>query len=107
MVDDARGQYEAIASELTAVGAATAGQMFGMPTLKTRGKAFAGLYQGAMVFKLDVEARERALGLAGAHRFDPSGRGRPMKEWVVVPAEHAGEWSGLADNALEFVIGAA
>lgn len=106
MVIDALGSYEAVAVELTATGAATAGQMFGMPTLKTRGKAFAGLYRGAMVFKLDAEARERALGLIGARRFDPMG-GRPMKEWVVVPAEHAGEWSALADAALRYVIGTA
>lgn len=105
MVSEARGHYDAIAADLTAAGAATAGQMFGVPTLKARGKAFASLYREAMVFKLDAVARERALGLAGAHRFDPMG-GRPMREWVVVPVEHAAAWSELADAALAFVIGA-
>ncbi len=55
-----------------------------------------------MVFKLpDAAERERALTLEGAQLFDPSGRGRPMKEWVQVPAAHAGEWPGLAELAVK------
>ena len=41
-----------------------------------------------MVFKLpDPDAHARALALDGAHLFDPCGKGRPFKEWVVVPCE--------------------
>jgi hypothetical protein len=40
------------------------------------------------------------LALEGAHLFDPGGKGRPFKEWVVVPAAHASEWPGLAEQAL-------
>ena len=76
------------------------GKMFGMPTIKRGGKATAGFYEGAMVFKLpDESARERALALDGASLFDPMG-GRPMREWVVVTAAHAGEWPRLAEQAL-------
>jgi hypothetical protein len=74
--------------------------MFGMPTLKANGKAFAGLYEESMVFKLDGDAHRRALALAGAHIFDPSGMGRPMKAWVVVPGEHEEAWAGFAREAL-------
>jgi hypothetical protein len=28
---------------------------------------------------------------------------RPMKEWVVVPREHAGSWDGLAREALGYL----
>ena len=53
-----------------------------------------------MVFKLTDEAkREQALALDGAERFDPMG-GRPMREWVVVPASHSDEWLRLAQDAL-------
>ena len=53
-----------------------------------------------MVFKLpDAEARGRALELDGAHLFDPMG-GRPMKEWVQVPAAHVERWTELAVLAL-------
>ena len=75
-----------------------------MPSLKQGGKAFAGYYKGAMVFKLGGAAHARALGLAGSHLFDPMG-GRPMKEWVVVPVEHAAQWLTLARNAQTYVAG--
>jgi hypothetical protein len=78
-------------------------KMMGMPSLKRNGKLVAGFTaaEDAMVFKLsDAGARGRALGLDGAHLFDPGGRGRPMKEWVVVPPAHAVRWAELAEAAL-------
>ncbi|HEX6489961.1 MAG TPA: hypothetical protein VF002_01155 [Gaiellaceae bacterium] len=76
------------------------GKMFGMPTIKRSGKAIAGFWRDSMVFKLTNEAvREQALALAGAKQFDPMG-GRPMREWVVVPASHSDEWPRLAHDAL-------
>jgi hypothetical protein len=101
---DSTARYHALAEELAPTGVVS-GQMFGMPTLKAGGKAFAGLYEGGMVFKLDGDAHARALSLAGAHIFDPSGMGRPMKQWVVVPAEHAPSWEELAREALGYVRG--
>ncbi len=75
--------------------------MFGMPVFKANGKAAGGLWQHSMVFKLtDPATTERALAIAGATLFDPMGN-RPLKEWVVVPPEHAERWPGLADAALE------
>jgi hypothetical protein len=54
-----------------------------------------------MVFKLpDPDAHARALALDGAHLFDPSGAGRPFKEWVVVPEAHAREWESFSHAAL-------
>ncbi len=82
-------------------------KMFGMPALKADGKAFGGFSAGAMVFKLADEAHARALALAGAHTFDPSGMGRPMKAWVVVPFAHVGAWGALAEQALTTVTGEA
>ena len=78
-------------------------QMMGMPCVKARGRIAAGFWRAeeAMVFKLvDVEARERALALSGAHLFDPGGNGRPFREWVVVPYAHEAEWESLVDHAL-------
>jgi hypothetical protein len=102
--DDAERRYQALAEELSVSSGVTPGQMFGMPTLKAGSKAFAGRFQDAMVFKLSGEAHGRALALSGAHLFDPSGM-RPMKEWVVVPPDHADEWHGLARDALNYVRG--
>jgi hypothetical protein len=76
-----------------------AGAMFGMACAKVNGKAFMGAYGGGVVFKLDPSAREKALAMAGAELFDPMG-GRPMREWVVVPAAHQADWPELAEAAL-------
>jgi hypothetical protein len=92
-------RYEAIAATLEQAGV-KASSMFGMPTLKRDGKAIGGLYGDAMTFKLSGEAHANALRLQGAHPFDPSGMGRPMKAWVVVPVAQAGEWERLARLAL-------
>jgi hypothetical protein len=83
----------------------TAAKMFGMPSMRVKGKAFAGVFGGAMVFKLGGDAHSKALALKGAELFDPSGMGRPMKEWIVVPAAHAKRWGELAELARAYVAG--
>ena len=107
MPEDSRQQYDLLAAELAAGAPVVAASMFGMPALKCEGKAFAGFAQGAMVFKLSTPAHAAALALAGAHLFDPSGRDRPMKEWVVVPGEHTERWPSLARAALRYAGGPA
>ncbi|MFO0594712.1 MAG: hypothetical protein U0228_05395 [Myxococcaceae bacterium] len=79
--------------------------MFGMPALKLNGKAFGGLFGNSAVLKLRGEVHATALGLKGAELFDPSGMGRPMKEWVVVPFAHRAKWAELAGVALELCAG--
>src|SRR5690348_14330729 len=93
-----RASYETIVAALEARGA-EGGAMFGMPSIKVGGKGFAGLFGDALVFKLSGDARARALALSGAALFDPSGTGRPMKEWIVVPSAHAERWPELASEA--------
>ena len=100
--DATRRRYAAIATSLEGAGV-KASSMFGMPTLKLNGKAIGGLWGDAMTFKLSPDALADALRLEGAHHFDPSGRGRPMKAWVVVPAAQAAEWERLAQLALASV----
>jgi len=78
-------------------------QMFGKPCFKIRKKAFVCFYQGEMVFKLVEKMHAEALSLEGAKLFDPSGKNRPMKEWVQVPYEHKGKWKKFAKAALSYV----
>ena len=78
-----RKAYEAIASSLAEAGVVPS-NMFGMPTLKASGKGFAGVFGDSMVFKLSGDAHVAALKLREACLFDPSGAGRPMKEWPKV-----------------------
>ncbi len=97
-------EYEAVVSEMMATTPTSSGKMFGMPCLKNaNGKAFAGYLEGEMVFKLGGASHAEALALSGARLFDPSERGRPMKEWVVLPIEHVSRWLEFARNAFDYV----
>ncbi len=79
-------------------------QMFGKPCFKIKGKAFVCFFQDEMVFKLSGEDHSKALTLDGAKFFDPSGKGRAMKEWVQVPFLYAENWSNLTKSAHNYVI---
>ncbi len=101
---DERALYDEICDDLVARNPEVVlTQMMGMPAIKADGKLVAGWIRSerAMVFKLpDEREHAAALGLTGSHLFDPGGRGRPFKDWVVVPPAHAAEWPRLADVAL-------
>lgn len=103
---ETRRRYDAIAADLVAAQPGVqASAMFGMPTLKADGKAFAGIAGSGLVFKLSGESHATALAIDGAELFDPSGMGRPMKAWVVVPPEQADRWPELAGQALAVLRG--
>jgi hypothetical protein len=98
----AQRAFHEIAEELAGMGAIES-QMFGMPTMKVGGKAFAGVPgSGGMVFKLPPDEVRGALELKGTELFD-RGMGRPMREWVVVPAAHSRRWRTLAEVSLAYV----
>ena len=78
-------------------------QMFGKPCFKINGKAFVAFFENSMVFKLTGDTHTKALSLKDAKLFDPSGKGRAMKEWVQVPASSSKEWNKLAKAAYEYV----
>src|SRR5438128_838210 len=62
--------------------------MFGCPCGFIGGNMFAGLFGNSMFVRLGEEDRAALLKMEGASVFDPMG-GRPMKEYVVLPAEFA------------------
>ncbi|MEU5695188.1 hypothetical protein [Actinosynnema sp. NPDC020468] len=91
-----------LASRLGSAGV-QASSLFGKPALKdVGGKAFACLHQDALACRLGegTRAHREALELDGAHLFDPSGKGRPMRDWVSVPATHEDRWAEFAATAL-------
>jgi len=100
---EAQKEYDHLVDMMTAGGEAKASKMFGMPCLKNeKGKAFAGFFQGEATFKLPPDAIQPWLKQTGAKLFDP-GMGRPMKEWLQLPAEYANAWPELAREALNYV----
>ena len=56
-----------------------------------------------MVFKLNSEPHKEALSLDGSQLFDPSGKGRAMKEWVQVPFDYNSQWEKFAKAAHKYV----
>ncbi len=101
---DALNLFDHIANLLALRPGVSRSKMFGMPTVKVNGKAFFGLSQDKMVFKLAEAERRAALKLAGAQLFEPMA-GRAMKEWVEVPADQVAEETlqQLAEAALKYV----
>lgn len=78
-------------------------QMFGKPCFKVNGKAFVCFFKNCMVFKLNGNMHKDAISLDGSELFDPSGKKRPMKEWVQVPYEHSEKWKKYAKAAFDYV----
>src|SRR5437868_3189374 len=68
--------------------------MFGYPALYLGGNMFAGTFQDKIVTRLSESERAKALK-AGAKQFEPM-PGRPMKEYVVVPAADVAKPAALA-----------
>jgi hypothetical protein len=81
-------------------------QLFGKPCFKINGKAFVAFFKDCMVFKLSGAMHKEALSLAGSELFDPSGKKRPMKEWVQVPYIYSDKWKKFAKAAFDYVKGA-
>jgi TfoX/Sxy family transcriptional regulator of competence genes len=93
--------YAAVVAELLADPAVSEGQMMGMPALKVGSKMFGGLYDGGLVVKVGRERASELIESGRASAFDPSGRGRAMKDWAQLD-EPADDWLALAEEAKLF-----
>ncbi|MGZ3900075.1 MAG: hypothetical protein ACXVNO_07645 [Bacteroidia bacterium] len=78
-------------------------QMFGKPCFKVNGKAFMSLFEKCIVFKLTGNDHKDALSLDGSQLFDPSKKGRAMREWVQVPFDYSAKWKKYAKAAYDYV----
>ena len=96
-------EYENLVAYLTENFDATSGQMFGKKCIKIGGKAAVALFKEYLVFKLPKESLEEALSLQGSSLWDPSGKGRAMKEWVQIPMKHRAKFEVYAKSAVEYV----
>ncbi|MFT6395469.1 MAG: hypothetical protein ACJAYU_000211 [Bradymonadia bacterium] len=98
-------RFDSVKSALCTAEAVTAGKLFGKRCLKVDGKAFAAQHLETVVFKPATPAHGEALAAEGAKLWDPSGKGRSMKEWVAVPAASACEFERFAECAQAYVGG--
>ena len=94
--------WEELVADVTARHPLHESKMFGMPCLKREnGKVVAGFWKdgGVNVKLTDEKARAEALTLDGAELFDP-GMGRPMREWVLLPATQSAHWRAFVERAI-------
>lgn len=90
--------YRAIVHELKADPEVSEALMMGMPSLKRGSKMFGGFRDGELLLKLGRERVGELVAAGRARPFDPSGAGRPMKDWALI-SEPADDWLALADEA--------
>lgn len=105
---DATERFDEIVDDLAPRGALS-GALFGARSLAVDGTAFACLKGERLAVRLGdgTPAHADALALDGAALFDPSGKGRPFKDWVAVPVAYADEWPALAAAGLDALGGGA
>jgi hypothetical protein len=72
--------------------------------LKIGGRIFAMLVRGELVVKLPRE-RVETLVESGDGRYFDAGKGKPMREWLVLSATSKKQWLPLAKQAMDFVGG--
>ncbi|WNV90028.1 hypothetical protein [Umezawaea sp. Da 62-37] len=93
---------DGLVTQLGSYGVRTS-QLFGKPALKdVEGKTFACLHDGALACRLGqgTQAHTEAMAMGDTHLFDPSGQGRPMRDWVSLPEAHSARWAEFASAAM-------
>lgn len=99
----ALAEYEKLQHGFSGIEGVSAGQMFGKACLKIGGKAFVAQHKDTVVFKLSGTDHAKAIGNVGAVLWDPSGKGRPMKEWVALTIEYRAQFKTLTTAAMVYV----
>ena len=97
-------QFDRLAAAFADRAGVTIGESrgFGSGTLRAGGRIFAMRNAAGVALKLPATRVTALLASGGGLPFD-AGKGRPMKEWVVIPRQSDAEWLALAKEALAFV----
>jgi hypothetical protein len=101
--ESAEAIFEELAANFRERPGVTPGTGFGAnPGLRLGGRIFAMTVRGALVLKLPA-TRAASLVASGTARPFETSPGRVMREWVTISPDHEAEWSGLMEDALQFV----
>jgi len=73
-------------------------KMMGMPALRFGRGLFGGRSGDDLVLKIGRERAAELIAQGRGRPFDPSGRDRPMKDWVLL-GEPSDDWAALAEEA--------
>lgn len=99
----AEEEFEKLVVILATTYDGVAGQMFGKKCIKINNKAGIALFKDCIVFKLPEKPHSEAISLEGSCLWDPSGKGRAMKEWVQLPLEHKLKFKEFAEASANYV----
>lgn len=97
---NARSSFDALRETLAREHGASIGLLYGKPAALAGELAFVCFHHNACAFRLHGRAREHALALPGARRFDPLKPEAEGGDWVMLGAAHASRWERLALEAL-------
>lgn len=82
----------------------TTGTGFGAnPGLRYHGRIFAMLIDGSLVLKLPAPRVAALMAATAGVPFD-AGKGRPMREWIVLAGNDDGQWRALIAEAFAFAV---
>jgi hypothetical protein len=90
-----------VLDEIAVAGEVERCQWFGTPAAKIEGKIFMALWRGRLVARIGADEVDARVVARGGERFDPSGKGKAMKDWLEADAEPS-EWTELALSAIAF-----
>jgi hypothetical protein len=93
--------FATVLDEVAVAGDVERAVWFGTPAAKVGGRIFVALWRGALVARLGADEVDLRVLAGDGVRFDPSGKGRAMRDWLESDAEPA-EWPELALAALAF-----
>jgi hypothetical protein len=101
VAEEGTSRYQEIADRLSLDRAEVGqGRMMSSPGLSYRGKYFAFVQGGAMVFRLGKEITPEELGLASVRPLNPYKTKPPVAGWFVVDESEQDRWEDLARRAL-------
>ncbi len=92
--------YGRIVDQLCADPAVRETEMMGMPSISLDGQSFCGIWEGELVVRVGRERVDLLVLEERGLRFDPSGRGRQLSGWAVVP-QPTDDWPALAAEAYD------
>lgn len=93
--------FAAVLDELAVSAEITRDTWFGTPAARVEGKMFLALWGGALLARMGAEEVDARVLAGDGVRFDPSGKGKAMKDWLESNGEHD-EWLELAICAVAF-----
>jgi hypothetical protein len=102
--DQVEARFAAIAESLAGrpgIAVGTGRRGFGSDALTVNGRIVAMVSRGQLVLKLPADRVSALIQTGDGLPFD-GGKGRPMREWVVLTPTSSHDWLALAEEACSF-----